>query len=334
MSAPDSPKRQTANAPRKPQAGASTHKISIKDRLNGWAQQHQLVAVETLMRLLTKPLGSIMTWLVIAISLTLPGAMWMTLDNLSQLSNRFQASGSMSVYLKTAVQNDQAQQLLSRIESMDGVADVRFISADDALAEFRASSGLGEALDLLPENPLPGVMVVEPELALPQQDVIALADTLRSESRVDSVELDTAWLDRLHALLALSERIVWVMGALLALGILLVVGNTIRLSIAARVDEIRVTKLVGATNAWVRRPFLYTGLWFGMVGGLVSWILLAIGWALVSGPVEDLAALYGSEYRLLPLSAGAALVLLLGAMLLGWLGAWWSVVRHLHRIEP
>jgi len=316
------------------QPGASAHSIGIKDRLNSWAQQHQLVAVETLMRLLTKPFGSIMTWLVIAISLTLPGAMWMTLDNLSQLSNRFQASGSMSVYLKPAVTDSDAQALLARVENMPGVADTRYISADQALAEFRATSGLGEALDLLPENPLPGVIVLEPELSLPQSDVIALAESLRGESRVETVELDTAWLDRLHALLALSERIVWVLGALLALGILLVVGNTIRLSIAARVDEIRVTKLVGATNAWVRRPFLYTGLWFGMVGGLVSWVLLAIGWVLVSGPVEDLAALYGSEYRLLPLSAGAALVLLLGAMLLGWLGAWWSVVRHLHQIEP
>ncbi|TNC83812.1 MAG: cell division protein FtsX [Thalassolituus sp.] len=328
MPAPDKTDRKARTG------GASAHTIRLQDRLSAWAQQHQLVAVETLMRLLTRPFGSIMTWLVIAISLTLPGAMWMTLDNLSQLSNRFQASGSMSVYLQPAVADKDAQQLLNQILGTSGVAGANYISAEQALAEFRATSGLGEALDLLPENPLPGVIVVEPELSLPQAEVIALADSLRSERRIDSVELDTAWLDRLHALLALSERIVWVMGALLALGILLVVGNTIRLSIAARVDEIRVTKLVGATNAWVRRPFLYTGLWFGMIGGLVSWILLAVGWALVSGPVADLATLYGSEYRLLPLSAGAALVLLLGAMLLGWLGAWWSVVRHLHQIEP
>ena len=179
-----------------------------------------------------------------------------------------------------------------------------------------------------------GVIVVEPDLGAPQNDVKGLADTLKTDGRVDDVELDAAWLDRLHALLALSERIVWVLGALLALAIVLVVGNTIRLSIASRVDEIRVIKLVGATNAWVRRPFLYTGLWFGLVGGLLSWVLLVVGWLLVSGPVEDLARLYGSEFELQPLGAGAALVLLLGAMLLGWIGSWWSVFRHLHQIEP
>jgi cell division transport system permease protein len=314
--------------------GASAHNISIKDRLSGWGQQHQLVAVETLMKLLTKPLGSAMTWLVIAISLTLPGAMWMTLDNLSQLSNRFQASGSMNVYLQPGLTENDAQALLRDIRVRDHVAAASYISATQALAEFRNSSGLGDALDLLPENPLPGVIVVEPDLSAPQNDVKGLADTFKTDRRVDDVELDAAWLDRLHALLALSERIVWVLGALLALAIVLVVGNTIRLSIASRVDEIRVIKLVGATNAWVRRPFLYTGLWFGLVGGLLAWVLLVVGWLLVSGPVEDLARLYGSEFELQPLGAGAALVLLLGAMLLGWVGSWWSVFRHLHQIEP
>ncbi len=314
--------------------GASARTIGIQDRLRAWGQQHQLVAVETLMRLLSRPFGSIMTWLVIAIALTLPGAMWMTLDNLAQLSSRFQASGSISVYLKPATADRAGQALSERIKGFDHVAGVIYISADQALKEFRAGSGLGDALDLLPENPLPGVIVVEPSLTAGRDDVLALGARLEKESLVDLVDLDTAWLDRLHALLALSERIIWVLGSLLALAIVLVVGNTIRLSIANRVDEIRVTKLVGGTNAWVRRPFLYMGLWFGMVGGLMSWILLVIGWLLVSGPVEQLAQLYGSEYELQPLSAGAALVLLGGAMLLGWVGAWWSVFRHLHQIEP
>ena len=138
----------------------------------------------------------------------------------------------------------------------------------------------------------------------------------------------------LLAMLALAERLIWVLGLLLALAILLVVGNTIRLAIAARVDEIRVVKLVGGTNAWVRRPFLYTGLWYGMVGGLLAWLMLIICWLLLNGPVSNLADLYGSGFELKPLSATAALSLLLSAMLLGWLGAWWSVSRHLDQIEP
>ncbi|MEC8442621.1 MAG: permease-like cell division protein FtsX [Pseudomonadota bacterium] len=315
-------------------AGASSNAVTWRNRLDAWLQQHQLVAIETLLRLLAKPIGSMMTWLVIAISLTLPGTLWMALDNMTQLSDRFQASGSMSVYLQPGLAENDALTLQRSVGGQAGVASVVYISASQALDEFRTSSGLGDALDLLPDNPLPGVLIVEPELSLAKEAVLAMAQTLESDSRVDAVELDTAWLERLYALLALGERVVWVMAALLALGIVLVVGNTIRLSIANRVDEIRVTKLVGATNAWVRRPFLYTGLWYGMVGGLMSWILLVVGWLLVRGPVAELAALYGSDYTLQPLSAGAALLLLLGAMLLGWVGAWWSVFRHLHHIEP
>jgi cell division transport system permease protein len=134
--------------------------------------------------------------------------------------------------------------------------------------------------------------------------------------------------------LAFSERLFTVLGFLLALAIVLVVGNTIRLAIAARVDEIRVVKLVGGTNAWVRRPFLYTGLWYGMIGGLLAWLLLILCWLLLRGPVVEMAQLYGSSFSLKPLSAVAALVLLGAAMLLGWLGAWWSVSRHLGEIEP
>lgn len=316
------------------QTGARSVSIGFQDRLRAWGQQHQLVAVETLLRLLARPFGSIMTWLVIAIALTLPGAMWMTMDNLNQLSGRFQASGSMTVYLVPGTPDSAGEALAKRLSGTEYVAAARYISAATALQEFRESSGLADALDLLGENPLPGALVVEPQLEAPQEYVQALAERLRNENFVDVVDLDTAWLDRLHALLTLSSRIVWVLGSLLALAIVLVVGNTIRLSIANHVDEIRVTKLVGGTNAWVRRPFLYTGLWFGLVGGLMSWVLLVIGWLLVSGPVEELARLYGSEFELQPLGAGAALVLLLGAMLLGWIGAWWSVFRHLHQIEP
>lgn len=315
-------------------AGASMQNMGFRDQISSYAAHHQLVAVETLMRLWANPMSSVLTWLVIAIALTLPGALWISLDNLSQLSGRFQASGSITVYLVpgTAIKDGQTTQ--KTIAGLSHVVDTRFIDADTALEEFRTTSGLKDALDLLPSNPLPPVIVVEPQLGTPQAQVLALGKSIERLPFVDVVELDTAWLERLLALLALSERIIWVMGALLALAIVLVVGNTIRLSIAARVDEIRVVKLVGGTNAWVRRPFLYTGLWFGMVGGLMAWVLLAICWLLVSGPVEDLAQLYGSTFYLAPLSASAALFLLFSAMFLGWLGAWWSVHRHLDQIEP
>ncbi len=314
--------------------GASAHQIRIKNQLSGWSQQHQLVAVETLMRLLKHPFGSIMTWLVIAIALTLPGAIWMTFDNLTQLSSRVQQSGSISVYLNPGTTDDVAQLLESAILKDESVAKVNYISAELALEEFRRSSGLGDALDLLPENPLPGVIMLEPELMATGVDIELLTKQIEEDPAVDAVVMDDAWLDRLEALIALSHRVVWVVSVLLAISIVLIVGNTIRMSIANRVDEIRVMKLVGATDAWVRRPFLYTGLWYGMVGGLMSWLLLIVGWVLISGPVRNLAELYGSEFTLRPLSAVVALMLLVSAMVLGWAGAWWSVVRHLGEIEP
>jgi cell division transport system permease protein len=258
----------------------------------------------------------------------------MALDNMEQLSGRFQASGRITLYLTPKATEQQGQQLSDRIAALDSVANTEFIDADTALNDFRDNSGLQAALDFLPENPLPAVILVEPPLGIEQAALLRLIEQLKSYQLVDSVQLDMAWVERLQAMLALAERLIGVLGVLLALAILLVVGNTIRLAIAARVDEIRVVKLVGGTNAYVRRPFLYTGLWYGMVGGLLAWLLLILCWALLNGPVADLAELYGSGFELKPLSAGAAMVLLLAAMLLGWLGAWWSVSRHLDHIEP
>ncbi len=317
-----------------PALGAQQHRIGIRARFSAWLANHQLVAIETLMALLAKPMASILTWLVIAIALTLPGALWMTLDNIEQLSGRFQESGRITVYLQPGSDALAGQALSQRIAQLPNVVTTEFINADQALADFRETSGLQAALDLLPENPLPAVILVEPPLALSGEPLDALLATLNGFSLVDVVQLDMAWIDRLMAMLALGQRISVVLGVLLSLAILLVVGNTIRLAIAARVDEIRVVKLVGGTNAYVRRPFLYTGLWFGFVGGLMSWILLTISWLLLSGPVSQLAGLYSSQFTLKPLSAMAALSLLFAAMLLGWLGAWWSVSRHLYRIEP
>src|SRR5690606_4408131 len=317
-----------------PPSGASLQEIGLSKRLSAWLAHHQLVAVETLLKLLANPLGSLLTWLVIAISLTLPGALWMALDNMEQLSGRFQESGRITLYLTPQTPATDGQALSDRIAGLESVASTEFIDADTVLDEFRTNSGLEAALDFLPQNPLPSVILVEPPLGLQQAQLLELLEQLKSYHLVDSVQVDMAWVERLLAMLALAERLIGVLGLLLALAILLVVGNPFRLAIAARVDEVRVVKLVGGTNAWVRRPFLYTGLWYGMVGGLLAWLLLIICWLVLRGPVADLAQLYGSAFVLQPLDAGAAMVLLLSAMLLGWLGAWWSVSRHLDQIEP
>lgn len=314
--------------------GASQQNIGIHQRLVAAFLHHQLVAVETLLRLLSRPASSLMTWLVIAIALTLPGALLMAIDNLEQLSGSFQESGRITLYLKNSVSDDEAMQLATRLRQLNDINEIRYISREEALAQFSASSGLADALALLPENPLPAEMVVEPPLGLDTAHIQDLLARLSDYDQVEAAELDMAWLNRLRAILSLGQRVVLVLGGLLALAILLVVGNTIRMAIAARVDEIRVVKLVGGTDAWVRRPFLYTGLWYGMVGGLISWCMLALLWLLLRDPAAELARLYGSGFVLQPLDAGEAGLLLLAGMLLGWVGAWWSVSRHLDEIEP
>ena len=321
------------NTPR-PTSGASQTRLGRQEKVTSWLSHHQLVAVETLVKLLAKPAASLLTWLVIAIALTLPGALWMATDNLQQLSGSFQASGRITLYLSETSSDTEARKLAERIQQLPNVEQTHYISAEEALSEFSNSSGLSEALIMLNSNPLPAAILVEPPLGLSQANVETLLTTLKRYQLVEETQLDLVWLERLQAILLLGERLVLVLGALLALAILLVVGNTIRLSIAARVDEIRIIKLVGGTNAYIRRPFLYTGVWFGMVGGLLAWVFLIALWLILNGPVTQLATLYGTGFGLRPVSTGAATTLIFAGMTLGWLGAWWSVSRHLDEIEP
>lgn len=315
-------------------SGASHRKLTLQNRLSSWLTHHQLVAVETLLKLLAKPTASLLTWMVIAIALTLPGALWMTMDNLQQLSGNFQSSGRITLYLTETASIQEGKLLAQRINTLPNVQDTHYISAETALEEFSASSGLSEALIMLSSNPLPATILVEPPLGLAQEQVATLIQQLKRYQLVEETQLDLVWLERLQAILVLGERMVVVLGGLLSLAILLVVGNTIRLSIAARAHEIRVIKLVGGTNAYIRRPFLYTGIWFGMVGGLLAWLFLIGLWLVLNGPVSQLASLYGTGFGLRPVSATAASLLIIAGMALGWLGAWLSVSRHLDEIEP
>lgn len=314
--------------------GASQQQHGVSQKIGAYFAHHQLVAVQTLLKIIAKPAASLLTLLVVAIALTLPGTLWLTLDNLQQLSGRFSESGRMTLYLQANVQASEGRSLAQTLNAWPQITQADFISRQQALDEFKQYSGLESALDFLDENPLPAMIVVEPPLGISQEGLARLANELKDLSAVESLQIDMAWVEKLLTMLVLGERVVLVLGALLGLAIFLVVGNTIRLAIAARVDEIRVTKLVGATNAYVRRPFLYTGLWYGLLGGLLSWLLLALCWVLLSGPVDALANLYSTSFVFKPLSIEAALVLLLAAMLLGLIGAWWSVSRHIHEIEP
>ena len=303
--------------------------------LRDWVTRHVQTLVGTLGRLARQPAGTAMTVAVIGIALALPAGLQLLVSNLRALSGQWDDSVELSVYFKPGTTLDRARALAKSIGAMEGVAQAQLIPADASLAEFREKSGLGPTLDALGENPLPHMVAVRPnEAGATPEALEGLAAALGELPEADLVQADTEWVRRLYAMLDVARRLVVLAGAMLAVGVVVIVGNTIRLDIQNRRDEIEVTKLIGATDGFIRRPFLYLGFWYGFGGGVLALLLVEAGLVMLSGPVSRLAGLYGSGFR--PEGPGLAgvLALVLGGALLGWLGAWVSATRHMRRIEP
>jgi cell division transport system permease protein len=284
-------------------------------------------------RLASQPFASTLTILVIATALALPAGLRVAVNNADAVSDSWQSAADFTVYLKLDVSEEAARQAARAIEQREDVAGVTFIDRDAALAEFRSKSGFGEALDALDGNPLPHTLVVRPASGL-EGDVEALAKAMGALPETELVQVDTAWVERLRAMLALAGRLVDVATVLLGLAVAIVVGNTIRLEINNRSTEIEVTKLVGGTDAFIRRPFLYLGLCYGLAGAVVALLIVALGLLLLGPPVRELAALYGSGFTLTGLSLRESGTLLAGGAALGWAGAGLAAARHLRAIEP
>jgi len=301
--------------------------------LRHWVGLHRDNLVGAVRRLTGQPFASSLTILVIAIALALPAGLRVAVNNADAVSNTWQSAADFTVYLKLDVSDDTAKRTARAIENRDDVAGVTVIDRDQALAEFRAQSGFGEALEALDGNPLPHTLVVRPASGI-VGDVEALANAIGALPETDLVQVDTAWVTRLRAMLALTSRLVDFATVLLGLAVAIVVGNTIRLEINNRSVEIEVTKLVGGTDGFIRRPFLYLGLCYGLAGALVAEIVIALGLLLLGPPVRALAALYGSNFGLSGLSLAESGILLVGGALLGWAGAGLAAARHLRAIEP
>ena len=300
-----------------------------------YLQRHAQVALESLGRLYRNLLPSTMTAAVIGIALALPAGLYLMLDNLHRLSGSWDGQASISVFLKDEVPAQQAEGLATRIRQWPEVAALQLITPDQALQEFSARSGFADALEALDENPLPAVLIVTPRSGYTAPEAAAaLQKKLRNLPDVDLAQLDLEWVQRLAAMIDIARRGILVIGMLLALAVLLVIGNTIRLEIQNRRAEIVVTKLIGATNAFVRRPFLYSGLWYGLLGALLAWTLVISGFRLLADPVARLAGLYASDFMLEALPLLTLAVLLACGILLGLLGSWLAVGRHLSTIEP
>jgi cell division transport system permease protein len=303
--------------------------------LSVFGARHAQALLGSLGRLKRNPLATALTLLVIGLALALPAALGLFVTNAQSATGGFGHAVDMSVYLKSGVPLAKAEQLASVARERPGVAQVSVIPADEGLAEFRKYSGFGAALDALQANPLPNVLHVVPRRsASSAADLESLRRYFAAWPEVDVVQLDTEWVLRFNAILAVLRRLVLIAAALLGAGVLAVVGNTIRLEILNRRAEIEVTKLVGGSNGFVRRPFLYTGLIYGVGGAVLAWAILAAAVLVLDRPVATLAQLYGSRYALQGPSAQVLGALFGGGMALGWLGAWISAHRHLRSIEP
>jgi len=300
-----------------------------------WVTRHLQSMFAALGRLLRRPLSTLLTTLVIAVALALPAGLWLVVKNARAATGDLATAVQVTAYMKVGTPIARADQLAGQLRERPEVASVRVIPAEQALKEFREYSGFGSALDALTDNPLPHALVVQPRVE--QRDggtIERLRASLAGTPDVDTVQADAEWARRLAALLDVLRTLFLAAAALLAVGVLAVIGNTIRLEIGARREEIEVTKLVGGSDAFVRRPFLYAGLFQGLFGGALALGLVALVMGAVEAPIARLTALYGGRFRLGGLSLEEAGVVLLVGALLGLLGAWIGAARHLSRIEP
>ena len=298
-------------------------------RIGAWFDHHLYSFLASLGRAVRKPWSTALTIGVMAVALALPLGLWLALRNVESFSGQVQRSRELAVFLKPTVDAAAAAELAARLRERADIADVELRTPQDGLDELRERGGLGEAIDLLESNPLPSVLI-----ATPTGDELLLADSLRALPEAELVRHDTVWRQRLDGWLRFGRRVAGVLAALLGLGALLVVGNTVRLDIQARREEIGVLQLLGAGDGFIRRPFLYIGAWYGLAAGALALGLLTAAWVALRGPLAELAASYGSHFALAGVDLRQALLVLAGSGLLGWLGAGLVAGHYLRQTRP
>jgi len=297
--------------------------------------RHLQVFFFSLGQLWRTPWGTLMSVAVIAVSLTLPSGLYLLLQLTDQFSADWQGGAEISLFLQPGVAPDKALELGQQISQQAGIAAVEYVSAADALVEFRQKSGFGTALDLLDDNPLPALLRVRPAAEPPDpQQISDWMAAFRALPEVEAAEFDYAWLQRLQALVQIGQQLALLVSLLLGGGVVLVIGNTIRLAIFNRRAEIEISKLIGATDAFIRRPFLYSGFQQGALGGLLALLMVYSSLGLLAPATNRLAGYYQSAFTLQVVGWVELLLLPLAGGLLGLMGAWLAVGRHLRDIEP
>lgn len=297
--------------------------------------RHLQQAVGSLGDLWRTPFTSVMTVFVLGISLALPATLHLFVKNAQQVSEQWNSASQITLFLHLSTDDKGAKNLVKRIKLYPEVSEVHYISAEQALKEFKILSGFGQSLEYLDKNPLPATILVTPTKRASQASAAnELLVKLKQEREVEQGKLDLEWLTRLEAMAQLIEDIVIGVALLLCMSVVLIVGNTIRLAILNQRDAIAVMKLVGATDSFIQRPFLYSGVWFGVFGGLLSWLAVTILAQYLTGAISKLTDLYQSNFQLQGLSLNEALFLIAFAVFLGLAGSYISVRKHIRAIEP
>ncbi len=296
-----------------------------------WRHQHAWCVRDSWRRLLARPLGTGLTVAVMGLALALPLAFYLLLVNVQHLATALGEAQSVNVFLRPAVAADGAAGVAATLRARTDVASVTLRTPRQGLAELAAMHGFGSAIGALPDNPLPYVLLVEPRAGSDRAAVGALVAALRALPQVDLVQDNGHWRARLDALIALGRRVAWLLAALLGAAAILVIGNTVRLDIRGRADEIAVQQWIGASAAFVRRPYLYEGSWYGLLAGCVAVALVLALEAALAVPVRELAVSYAGRLAFRGLAWSTLGVALGVAVVLGWLGAWVATGRHLAR---
>lgn len=298
-----------------------------------WLFSHLDTLKATVVRLGQQPLATLLNVVVFGIALALPLGFYLGLDNLQRFSRQITGDPQVSLFLTLDADAEDAAAIEQRLQRHAEVGQFRFVPRQRALENLKRSAGLSDVLGELDNNPLPDAFVVTAKTAEPDA-----LERLRREAaswpKVEFAQLDSDWARKLDAALRIGRLLVSLLGVLLSVALIAITFNTIRLQILTRRDEIEVAKLIGATNPFIRRPFLYFGALQGLTGGLAAWLIVAAVVQVLNGGLSELGGLYGTSLRLDGLSWKQSGWLLALAAALGWLGAWLSVSRHLWQIEP
>ncbi len=308
---------------------------SLKQQLYAWLICHAHAILESGQRLWAKPFATLLTIATIAIALVLPGGLYVFTINLKELGGQWDSAATLSLFLLPDINEQQAAKLANELRQRSDIARVEVISRQAGLVEFRHYSGLGAILDQLTDNPLPVVLALYPTSYINHlNELEQLSASVAQLPGVDFVRLDAEWIQRLQAVIQLLQHGLWLLSAMLGLGVLLVVGNTVRLEIENRRHEIEVMDLVGATAAFIRRPFLYSGAWYGLFGSGGAWLLIKLTVWQLQIPLDRTTQLYHSHFQLMGLDWIATLILMSSAITLGIVGSWVVVTQRLNQLQP